>query len=142
MSNFFEALLGYSYYEGELISLPYCRSTPAFYYNKTMADEKGLAAPKTIDELVEFGKALTQKDGDTITCYGFCLDNDPAWFNANMVWQMGKDFFSPDGKRIVCLDDGSLYTTFKAWREWVDDGWCMAPPAKGQPYRLWLKHIK
>ena len=140
MSNFFEAFLGFSYYNGELISLPYCRSTPAFYYNKTLADEKGLAAPVTINDLVAFGKALTEVDpatGET-TRFGFFLDNDPAWFNANMVWQMGERFFSEDGEKIVCLDNNTLEKTFAAWREWVDDGWCMVPPASGSTKEMFI----
>src|SRR5699024_4240044 len=33
--------------DGQLHSLPYIRSTPLFYYNKTMADAKGLTISET-----------------------------------------------------------------------------------------------
>lgn len=140
MNNFFEAFLGFSYYNDQLISLPYCRSMPVFYYNKTVADENGLKAPVTIEDLVAFGKALTEKDAATgeTTRFGFFMDNDPAWFNANMVWQMGSRFFSEDGKHIVCLDNNTLEKTFTDWREWVDDGWCMMPPASGSASELFI----
>ena len=38
-------------HDGEVHTLPQCRSTPVFYYNKTMADAKGLTAPTTIKDM-------------------------------------------------------------------------------------------
>ena len=73
-------LLGYSYYNDQLISLPYIRSTPLFYYNKAMFAEAGYTeAPKTIDELMDVAKAVTVVDenGETLV-YGFELLNDPV----------------------------------------------------------------
>lgn len=128
MNDFQQVLLGFSYYNDELISLPYIRSTPLYYYNKTMFDAAGLTAPKTIEELEADGKALTKKnDAGETTTYGFLLDNDPCWFIANMLWQMDSALFSDDGKHIVCLEDGTLEKALTAWRQWVDDGWCAAP---------------
>lgn len=46
-SVFFESLLDVPGNEnGQIRSLPYVRSTPVFYYNKTMADAKGLESPR------------------------------------------------------------------------------------------------
>ena len=44
--------------DGTLYSVPYVRSTPMFYYNKTMADAKGLTAPVTVDDMADFCSAL------------------------------------------------------------------------------------
>ena len=43
--------------DGEIHSLPYCRSTPLFYYNKAIANELGIEIGDmiTIDEMVAFG---------------------------------------------------------------------------------------
>ena len=141
MDNFQQVLLGFSYYEDQLISLPYIRSTPVMYYNKTMADAKGLTAPTTIDELIAFGKALTVVDDsiNTTTTYGFYMPNDPAWFIANMVWQMDSALFSDDGTQVPCLSDGTLLKALTAWREWVDEGWCMIPPASGSISDMFLQ---
>ena len=127
MSNFQQALLGFSYYEGELIALPYIRSTPVFYYNKTAADELGIEPPKTIEEMIEFGRKMTVVENGETKRYGVYMPNDPAWFIANMMWQMGSALFNDEGTRIPCLEDGCLERALTAWREWVDEGW-MAPP--------------
>lgn len=127
MSNFQQALLGFSYYEGELIALPYIRSTPVFYYNKTVADELGIEAPKTIEDMIAFGKAMTKVENGETVRYGVYMPNDPAWFIANMMWQMGSALFNDEGTRIPCLEDGCLLRALTAWREWVDEGW-FAPP--------------
>ena len=63
--------------DGTLYSLPYIRSTPLFYYNKTLADAKGLTPPDTVDDMVAFCKAMWEKDesGNT-TVYGLLITND------------------------------------------------------------------
>ncbi len=127
MENFAPILLAYSYdAEGQLISLPYIRSTPVYYYNKTMFDEAGIEAPKTIDELVAAGQALTKVDEATkeTLVYGFAMHNDPAWFQQNMLVQLGSNVFSEDGLSVPALEDGSMLKVLGAWREWVDAGWC------------------
>lgn len=141
MDNFLPALLGFSYYEDQLVALPYIRSTPVMYYNKTMADAKNLTAPTTIEELVEFGKALTVVDEatkETVT-YGFYMPNDPAWFIANMMWQMDSALFNDEGTSIPCLEDGCLEKALTAWRSWIDEGWCMVPPASGSITEMFLQ---
>lgn len=127
LDNFAEILLAYSYdTEGQLISLPYVRSTPVFYYNKDMWDAAGLKPPETIEDLIEAGKKLTvvnETTGET-EIYGFEMLNDPAWFLQNMLVQLGSNIFSEDGLSVPALEDGTLLQVLTAWREWVDDGWC------------------
>lgn len=77
--------------DGTLYSLPYIRSTPLLYYNKTVADELGLKVPTTMDELVEFAKAFMQKDADgTVTRWGFEMFNDYGYYQASFLWQLGE----------------------------------------------------
>ena len=110
---------------GTLYTLPYIRSTPMFYYNKTMADAKGLTAPVTVDEMVEFCRALWQKDdaGNT-TVYGMLITNDFGYLNACHLYQMGSAFLSEDGTSSPALEDGSMLKVLSDWRAWVDEGWC------------------
>jgi len=129
LNNIPPVLLGYSYYEGQLIAVPYIRSTPLFYYNKQMFAEAGFTeAPKTIEELIEVGRALHQVDenGETVR-WGFALLNDPGWFIQNMIYQMGSNLVSEDGTRVICLEDGTMLQALSAWRQWVDEGWCWPP---------------
>lgn len=111
--------------DGTLYSLPYVRSTPMFYYNKTMADAKGLTPPTTVDEMVEFCKALWQKDdaGNT-TVYGMLITNDFGYLNACHLYQMGSALLAEDGASSPALEDGTMLKVLSDWRSWVDEGWC------------------
>ncbi len=122
MDNFLQVLLGYSYYNDEIISLPYIRSTPVFYYNKSLFEKAGYTEPpKTFTELEEIGKKLV---ADGLCEYGFELLNDPAWFVQNLMYQLGSNMLSEDGLSAPCLEDGALLSVLTSWRKWVDDGWC------------------
>lgn len=126
--NIVKVFLDYSYYKNQLISMPYIRSTPVFFYNKAMFAKAGYKkAPKTIKELIEVGKKLTvAKNGET-SVYGFEMLNDPGWFVQNMLYQMGSNLISKDGQSVPSLKDGTMLKVLTAWRKWVDEGWCAAP---------------
>lgn len=129
LNNFPEVLLGYSFYEGKLISLPYIRSTPLFFYNKALFREAGYeTAPTTIEELKEAAKKITKvAPNGEVEVYGFEMLNDPAWFVQNMLYQLGSNMLSEDGMSVPALEDGTMLKVLSAWREWVDEGWCAAP---------------
>ncbi len=127
-NNIVKVFLDYSYYKSQLISMPYIRSTPVFFYNKALFAKAGYKkAPKTIKELIDGGKKITAvKNGET-TVYGFEMMNDPAWFVQNMLYQMGSNLISKDGLSVPSLKDGTMLKVLTAWRQWVDEGWCAAP---------------
>ena len=110
--------------DGTLYSLPYVRSTPLFNYNKTMADAKGLTAPTTVDEMVEFCRALWQKDGENTSVYGLCILNDFGYIQAANLYQMGSAYLNEEGNACPALDDGAMLKVLGDWRAWVDEGWC------------------
>lgn len=123
-SVFFESLLDVPGNEnGQIRSLPYVRSTPVFYYNKTMADAKGLKAPETVDELEAFAKALNTYDPATGDgCWGFELLNDTTYLQGSFLWQLGQPLVG-EGGTAPCLE-GSLLKLFTDWTRWIDEGWC------------------
>lgn len=106
--------------DGTLYTVPYIRSTPLFYYNKTMADAKGLTEPTTIEEMEEFCKALYE-DGSVS---GLCIGNDFGYLQACHLYQLGSAFVSEDGNSCPALDDGTMLQVLSDWRRWVDEGWC------------------
>lgn len=127
-TNIPEVLLGYSYYNGELISMPYIRSTPLFYYNKTMFAEAGYdMPPTTIEQLIDAGKKMTKVENGETVVYGFEMLNDPGWFIQNMLYQLGSNLLSEDGMSVPALEDGTMLKVLSAWREWVDEGWTKSP---------------
>lgn len=110
--------------DGQLYSLPYIRSTPVLYYNKTIADELNLTVPTTMDELVEFAKGFIQKDADgTITRWGFEMFNDYGYYQASFLWQLGEPMVSADGTSPA-LEGTSMLKQFTDWKKWVEEGVC------------------
>ena len=109
--------------DGTLYSLPYIRSTPLLYYNKTVADELGLKVPTTMDELVEFAKAFVQKDADgTVTRWGFEMFNDYGYYQASFLWQLGESMVAADGTSPA-LEGTSMLKQLTDWQNWVKEGW-------------------
>lgn len=112
--------------DGQIHSLPYIRSTPVLYYNKTLADELGITINQniTIEELEAFGKAAMVKDElGNITRYGFEVLQDFGYMNAAWIYQLGSEFISAEGGSPA-LEDGTMLKVLSDWRQWVDDGWC------------------
>lgn len=121
--------------DGSLYSLPYVRSTPMLYYNKTMADEKGLVAPTTIEELVAFCKGLYEVDEATgeVMVYGFEMFNDFGYYNAAFLWQLGSQMIADDGLSSPALEDGTMLKILTDWHSWVEEGWCRAFDSTNAP---------
>lgn len=112
--------------DGQIHSLPYCRSTPLFYYNKAVADELGIEIGEmiTIDELVAFGEAAMQTDENgNVTRYGFEIFNDFGYYNAAWIYQLGSEYMA-EGGGSPSLEDGTMLKVLTDWRDWVDAGWC------------------
>ena len=112
--------------DGQIHSLPYCRSTPLFYYNKAVADELGIEIGEmiTIDELVAFGEAAMKTDENgNVTRYGFEIFNDFGYYNAAWIYQLGSEYMV-EGGGCPALEDGTMLKILTDWRDWVDAGWC------------------
>lgn len=77
-SQFLPGLMDNSYVDGKLYGVPYLRSTPIFYYNKTLFDQAGITgAPTNWEEL-----ASTSKQLERIGVKGFGFLNDIWHFEA------------------------------------------------------------
>lgn len=99
ISDFYPSLLEYSRFEGKTLALPLTTNNLALFYNKDLFRAAGLdpdRPPKTWDELVDYAKRLTKKDGSV---YGFemysQLDETGEGLTWNLqpyLWQAGADF--------------------------------------------------
>lgn len=126
LSNFFGGMIEVpGNTEETLYSLPYIKSTPVLYYNKTMADAKGLTAPKTMEEFEAFAKALHEVDEATgeVKVWGFECVNDFTYYQGAFLWQIDQPLWTEDGKSPALAGDG-MYKILSDWRRWVDEGWC------------------
>ena len=112
-------------HDGEVHTLPYVRSTPVFYYNKTMADAKGLTAPKTIADMETFCKALHTVNAATgeVDTWGFLMLEDTSFIQGGLLWSTGSSLVA-EGGTSPALENKSLLRLFSDWRRWVDEGWC------------------
>lgn len=111
--------------DGQMHSLGYCRSTPLFYYNKTMADELGIEVPHdlTIEKMIEICSAVTASKPD---CYGLYIYNDFGYTSGGWIYELGSEYYGPTGSdEPACIEDGALLKVLSDWRSWVDAGWCM-----------------
>lgn len=63
LDDFWDGLMENCYSDNELYGVPYLRSTPVLYYNKTLFDKAGVAsgkAPETWGDMVEASDALAK----------------------------------------------------------------------------------
>ena len=130
---------------GHVWSFPYVRSTPLLYYNKTMADAKGLTPPKTVEEMEEFCKAMyvPGENGNT-EVYGLEIPGSSFTYSTIPPEQLGSAYVSEDKKSSPCLEDGTLLKIFSDYRRWVDEGWCKPYDAQGGSAvleRLYTGHL-
>lgn len=112
-------------HDGQVHTLPYVRSTPVFYYNKTMADAKNLTAPKTVAEMEAFCKALHAVNEATgeVDTWGFLMLEDTSFIQGGLLWSTGSPLIA-EGGTSPALESKSLLRLFSDWRRWVDEGWC------------------
>ncbi len=115
LDSFYPALMANGKIEGKTWGVPFQRSTIVAYYNKDMFREAGLdpeKAPKTWDELVEMGKALTTDEhhGLMIPSTGY-----PYWMFQALAIQNGKELMSKDGLSTN-FDDSKVVETLEFWK--------------------------
>lgn len=125
LTNFPDSMLNVPYNdENQLHSLPYIKSTPVLFYNKTVADAKGLKVPTTIQEFEEFCKGFqTVDENGEVTMWGFYGYNDFTYYQGAFLWQLKGELWDAEGNSPA-LEGDAMLTVLKDWRRWVDEGWC------------------
>lgn len=105
-----------------LYALPFNRSTPMFYYNKTLFEENGIKVPTTWDELHEAAKALSIPD----TRWGFEVPID-QWFFCCFVRQCAGELMNEE-KTEVAFNNETGTACLQWMRDMIEDGSMKAPP--------------
>lgn len=120
--------------EGQpLLALPFNRSTPVAYYNKTLFDELGLSPPSSWTEMREVARAATTRSGATTSRWGFECPID-WWFWVALVGQAGSQVIEADG--TVSLGGDAGVEALRHWQAMVHDDQTMKPPP-GRDYNAW-----
>ena len=112
---------------GTQLGLPFATSTTLLYYNKTLLDAAGAAAPETLADIAALSGKLpaATEDGQPITIYA-CLPNTPTL--ANWLGQLGSDLVDghngteATATQLACIDNGALRTFLTEWKALYGSG--------------------
>lgn len=142
INNLLDCFLGTPGNEnGDLYSVPYIRSTPILYYNKTLADEAGLTLPHTptIDEWTAFAEAMTVVDANGETSrWGMTILGNYSYIGTAFPRQLGEPLIADDCSCSPAADGTALLKNLTDWRAWVDAGYYRPQDATGTSYSMEL----
>lgn len=119
-----------AYRSDKLLALPFNASALVLYYNKTLFDEKGLNAPKTIDDIIAISPTLKAEDKDgNITRYA--LQNAPTTYELTSFigTQNGYSYFvnNKNGHlgtptEVLLKKDGTFKAFLEKWKALYETG--------------------
>ncbi len=122
-------VLAYYTVNGQQYSMPFNTSTPILYYNKDAFKAAGLdpeKPPRTFDEFTEAARALTVKDGNTVTQYGgaFAIY---GWFFEQFLAVSGGYYANNENGRAAPATEASFNSPegekiLEWWKANVDEG--------------------
>lgn len=133
VAKYQSGLMKNSYVNGQLIAVPFNRSTPIMYVNKDMLKVAGLneAGPKNWDELKSFSAKITNKSTGV---YGYECPID-IWFYQAGVAENGGEII--DSKNQVAFDNEAGTGIVQLWQDMVKAGTMKIPAGKN--YDAWDK---
>jgi multiple sugar transport system substrate-binding protein len=118
--DYFPAGITYCTHNGKLYGTPWRVDGNMLIWSVDAFKEVGLnpaKAPDTWEAVVQYGKKLTIREGDTVKQYGICMHGKPAygflaWYFAPLVWAHGGDFADPKVTKSRC-DEKAVIEAFK-----------------------------
>lgn len=128
--SFYEQMQRACSYEGEMITIPFSNSIPLLYYNVEMLKDAGFTEPPaTMDELTEYVKALTVKEGDEVTRYGLNMQVKRYQLVEFCAVQSVNGFFGDNegGRlapmtRLIAGEDGTLKAFLEKLQNLIETG--------------------
>lgn len=126
MEDFNPGLMGNSYVDDKLYGLPYLRSTPIVYINKTMFEEKGID-PESIQTWEDFQLVAEKLTDDEHVGISMPVD---IWFYEAFVAQAGGEMFDKNGK--IAFNGESGVEALNFWKEMVIEGRMRVPGGEPQ----------
>jgi sn-glycerol 3-phosphate transport system substrate-binding protein len=123
MSNIIDEMSLYSYYEDQIISVPFARSNVVYYYNEDIFEKNNLTPPKNFEDVENIGKTLLENEGIPSMSILF----DASFYQEALLVGMGSEGnVSKDGNSPAALEDGTMEELLTIWKGWIDAGWCDA----------------
>ncbi len=93
--------------DGALHGIPVRHATNVIVYNEALFAERGVALPKTFEEMVDAARKLTFKRDDGTQVYGLAFTPVFASNFLTISRCLGGDYMTPDGK-IVAAEPGMV----------------------------------
>lgn len=113
--DFYPAALKDVFWKGDFYGIPWRVDVRPMMYRTDALEEAGLKEPpKTWDEIITMGKALTKRDAaGNVLRWGFTPGvNNPAQVLYPYYWQAGGTFLSEDGKTAT-IDNEAMRSALK-----------------------------
>jgi sn-glycerol 3-phosphate transport system substrate-binding protein len=119
-------------YKGSEWAIPYARSTPIFFYNKSHWKKAGLPdrGPKTWEEFAEWTNKLKKADLGTKSQFAYSSPNDYIeWWFQNVVWGWGGSY--SDKWDLKLTSDNTLEAVEFARKSVHKDKWARVSSGDG-----------
>lgn len=121
IANYQQGLLVSGYYDGVLRAVPFNRSMPNLYINRTLFDAAGITeVPTTWDEYFETARKLTDTEKGVYGA-GICWDTD-AWVFESILYSHGGEIISEDNTKIVLNDNSIAADVISEYQDYIDEG--------------------
>lgn len=132
ISNIVPSALSQWSYDGEIYGLTADMGSFHAYFNYDLFEKAGLTPPKptedwTWDQLLEYAKKLTVKEGDVITQYGLVSDTNWCW----EFWpNMNGAFVFDEAVKTCVFDDEAAIEAFQFYQDLMyKENVCIKPGA-------------
>ncbi len=138
-NDYVDPLINEGTRKGQTVWVPFARSTPIFYYNKSAWSEAGLPdrGPETWDEFRTWAPKLVKKDaGGQVTRYAFAhpgAGSYIAWVFMCVDWQWGGAYSDPDFR--IRLSEPASVDAAEFYRASVKEGWASTPSTPDNDFR-------
>lgn len=129
LEDFSKGMLQAYAYNDKQYGFPLIVSTSVMVYNKTMFDKLGVQPPQTWDEIEDFNKKVTVKEGGKTTRYAFSVPGWDTWYYDPWISNGGGAVLADDGK--VGLDKPESQRWAHNFKKWLDDGSMLMGFGKG-----------
>lgn len=123
-TDFQDSLINEGYRDDTYWWIPFARSTPLFYYNKTLFDAAGIPElPRTWSEFEEIAPSLVE--GDRKAFAHPSSGSYIAWLFQGVTWAFGGQYSTPAFE--MTMTDPNTVAAGEFYRRSTQDGWAGNP---------------